>query len=53
MREKSRIRNLSTRFLTFYKYGFLVLLTVLIGWIAFQEFEQYQHGVPHRFYIFL
>lgn len=44
MAEKPRVRNLSTRFLSLYKYGFLVLLSVFIGFVMFHEYQQLEQG---------
>jgi hypothetical protein len=37
MVEKSRIRNLSTRFLGLYRYGFILLLTVFFGFLMYDS----------------
>jgi hypothetical protein len=39
MAEKSRIKNLSTRFLLFYKYGVVLLLSLFVLWIVWQEIQ--------------
>ncbi len=39
MVEKSRIRNLSTRFLLFYKYGIVLLLSFFMIWVIWQEIQ--------------
>ncbi len=43
MAEKSRIRNLSTRYLEFYRYGFIVLLTAFAGFLLFQSVEDFRN----------
>lgn len=44
MAEKSRIRNLSTRFLALYKYGFIVLLSLFIGTVVLTEIQGVVEG---------
>lgn len=39
MVEKSRIRNLSTRFLAFYKYGVILIVSALFLWVVFHEVQ--------------
>lgn len=39
MAEKSRIRNLSTRFLLFYKYGIVLLLSFFVIWVVRHEIQ--------------
>ncbi len=41
MPEKSRIRNLSTRYLEFYKYGFAVILTAFAGALLFMSIDDF------------
>ena len=44
MTEKSRIRNIFTRFLELYRYGFVVLMIGLIGFILFNKYQQYKES---------
>jgi hypothetical protein len=44
MTEKNRIRNISTRFLELYRYGFVVLMIGLIGLILFSKYQQYKES---------
>lgn len=37
MAEKSRIRNLSTRFLGLYRYGFVFVMTVFLGFLLYDS----------------
>jgi hypothetical protein len=39
--EKSRIRNLSTRYLEFYRYGFVVILTAFAGLMLYQTIDDF------------
>jgi hypothetical protein len=41
--EKSRIRNLSTRYLEFYRYGFVVLLTAFVGLLVVQSVDDFRN----------
>lgn len=41
MTEKSRIRNISTRFLELYRYGFVVLLIGLIVFFLIAKYQQF------------
>lgn len=42
MSEKSRIRNLSTRYLEFYRYGFVVILTAFAGLLLVQSIDDFR-----------
>lgn len=42
MREKSRIRNLSTRYLELYRYGFILLMTAFIGFMLYSSFQEFE-----------
>jgi hypothetical protein len=39
--EKSRIRNLSTRYLEFYRYGFALILTAFAGALLFMSVDDF------------
>lgn len=44
MSEKSRIRNVSTRYLELYKYGFVVLMIGLAGFMGFSKYQSYKES---------
>ena len=41
---KSRIENLSTRFLKLYKYGVLILIIALVGFVFYGSYISYQES---------
>lgn len=53
MAEKSRIKNLSTRALVFYKYGTMVLVAMIVGLMAYRTYQDWSSIIMYVSYIWI